>query len=259
MLEFTTAVAREAGAILRSGFRGQRRLDYKNRTELVTDMDLESERLIVARIAERFPDHQIVTEEGGGREQHSRYVWLVDPLDGTNNYAHGVPFFAVSIALMVDGVLQLGVVYDPTHDECFTATADGAALLDGQPIRVSSVASLRHAQLSTGFAYDRWSGGPTNLPEMQALMMECQSIRCMGSAALDLCSVAAGRSDGYWELYLSPWDSAAGALIVRMAGGTISATTGGAYSPWTPDMVATNGAIHGAMLDLLSKTRTERL
>jgi myo-inositol-1(or 4)-monophosphatase len=257
MLEFVTTIAREAGMLLRSGFRGDRQLDFKSRTELVTDMDLQSERLLVARIAERFPDHQIVTEEGGGRDQASRSVWVIDPLDGTNNYAHGVPFYAVSIALLVDDAIQLGVVYDPTHDECFSATADGRVLLDGQPIQVSPIQELRYAQLSTGFAYDRWSGAPTNLPEMQALMMECQSIRCMGSAALDLCYVAAGRSDGYWELHLNAWDSAAGALIVQMAGGRVTTTTGGAYSPWTADVAATNGLVHGALLDVLSRARTE--
>jgi myo-inositol-1(or 4)-monophosphatase len=259
MLELITTVARDAGAILRAGFRGERQLNFKNRTELVTDMDLASERLIVARIAERFPDHQIVTEEGGGRDHQSRWVWLVDPLDGTNNYAHGVPFFAVSIALLVDQSLQLGVVYDPIHDECFTATAGGGALLNGQPLRVSQIDELRRAYLSTGFAYDRWSGGPTNLPEMQALMMECQSVRCMGSAALDCCAVAAGRSDGYWELHLSPWDGAAGVLIVQEANGRVTNVGGGAYHPWTPDVVATNGLIHDAVLDVLSKAGMERV
>jgi myo-inositol-1(or 4)-monophosphatase len=259
VLELITTLAREAGAILRAGFRGERQLNFKNRTELVTDMDLASERLIVARIAEHFPDHQIITEEGGGREHQSRWIWLVDPLDGTNNYAHGVSYFSVSIALLVDDVLELGVVYDPIHDECFTATAGRGALLNGRPIRVSSVDELHYAYLATGFAYDRWSGKPTNLPEMQALMMECQSVRCMGSAALDLCAVAAGRSDGYWELYLNAWDSAAGALIVQEAGGHVSNVNGGAYSPWTPDVLATNGQVHAAALDVLSKASMERL
>jgi myo-inositol-1(or 4)-monophosphatase len=259
MLELITTVARDAGAILRAGFRGERQLNFKSRTELVTDMDLASERLIVAHIAERFPDHQIVTEEGGGRERQSRWVWLIDPLDGTNNYAHGVPFFAVSIALLVDQSLQLGVVYDPVHDECFTATAGGGALLNAQPLRVSAIDQLQRAYLSTGFAYDRWSGGPTNLPEMQALMMECQSVRCMGSAALDFCMVAAGRSDGYWELHLSPWDGAAGALIVQEAGGRVTNVGGGGYSPWMPDVAATNGLVHDAVLDVLARARMERL
>lgn len=259
MLDFITSVAREAGAVLRSGFRGDRQLNYKNRTELVTDMDLASERLIVTRIAERFPEHQIVTEEGGGRDQRSRWVWVIDPLDGTNNYAHGVPFYAVSIALLVDDQLELGVVYDPTHDECFTATAGESALLDGQPLHVSAIDDLRRGYLSTGFAYDRWSGAPTNLPEMQTMMLECQSVRCMGSAALDLCFVAAGRSDGYWELHLSPWDGAAGALIVQQAGGRVTNLSGGAFSPWQPDVVATNALLHDAILQVLAGARTEQL
>jgi fructose-1,6-bisphosphatase/inositol monophosphatase family enzyme len=146
MIDVVTGIAREAGAVLRDGFGRKRQLDFKSRSELVTDMDLASERLIVERLATHYPDHHIITEEGGGREQASRYVWLVDPLDGTNNYAHGNPFFSVSIALLEDAVLKLGVVYDPIHEECFTATLDGPALLNGQPIRVSQIHELRHAQ-----------------------------------------------------------------------------------------------------------------
>jgi myo-inositol-1(or 4)-monophosphatase len=259
MLDFVVSLAREAGAILRDGFRGDRRLNYKNRTELVTDMDLESERLIVSRIAERFPEHQIVTEEGGGRKQESRWVWVVDPLDGTNNYAHGVPFYAVSIALLIDHTPELAVVYDPTHDECFTATANSRAALNGQPLRVSATDDLRRGYLSTGYPYDRWSGAPTNLPETRTMMLACQSVRCMGSAALDLCYVAAGRSDGYWELHLSPWDGAAGALIVQQAGGQVTHLDGSRFSPWRPDIAATNRLLHDAILDVLAGVRTEDL
>ena len=258
MLDFITSVAREAGAVLRSGFRGDRQLNYKNRTELVTDMDLASERLIVSRIAERFPEHQIVTEEGGGRDQRSRWVWVIDPLDGTNNYAHGVPFYCVSIALLVDDQLELGVVYDPTHDECFTATAGDQAQVNGQPLRVSAIDDLRHGYLTTGYAYDRWSGEPNNLPETTAMMLECQSLRCMGSAALDLCYVAAGRSDGYWELHLSPWDGAAGALIVQQAGGKVTNVGGSAFSPWQPDLLASNGLLHASILQVLARSGTEQ-
>jgi myo-inositol-1(or 4)-monophosphatase len=258
MLDFAMSVAREAGTILRGGFRGDRQLNYKNRTELVTDMDLASERLIVARIADRFPEHQIVTEEGGGRERQSRWVWVIDPLDGTNNYAHGVPFYAVSIALLVDATMELGVVYDPTHDECFAASAGARTTLNGQPLHVSAIDDLQRAYLSTGYPYDRWSGAPTNLPQTQTMMLACQSVRCMGSAALDLCYVAAGRSDGYWELHLSPWDAAAGALIVQQAGGQVTHLEGAEFSPWRPDIAATNGLLHDAILQVLAGTRTEK-
>jgi len=253
MLEFISAVAREAGDVLRSNFRGNRQLDFKSRTELVTDMDIASEQLLVERISAQFPDHHIITEEGGGREQSSRWVWIIDPLDGTNNYAHGYPFFAVSIGLLEDDALHSGVVYDPIHDECFAATRGQRALLNDQPISVSTIADLQQAQLSTGFPYERWSSAPNNLRETQALVMRCQDLRRLGSAALDLCYVAAGRSEGHWELSLKPWDSAAGALIVEAAGGRVTRRDGAAYSPWQLDVVATNGLIHAAVLDVLAE------
>ena len=248
----------EAGALLHSGFRSERRLNFKSRTELVTDMDVASEQLIVARLAEHFPSHRVITEEGGGREGESRAVWLVDPLDGTNNYAHGNPFWSVSIGLLVDDVLELGVVYAPTQDECFTAVRGGPALLNGAPIAASPIADLSQAQLSTGFPYERWSGTLTNLPETAALVMRCQDLRRMGSAALDLCYVAAGRSEGHWELVLKPWDSAAGALIVQAAGGTVTLCDGAAYTPFGGDIVATNGHVHAALLDVLAEVKRER-
>lgn len=253
IIDVVTAIAREAGAVLRDGFGRKRQLDFKSRSELVTDMDLASERLIVAQLATHFPDHHIITEEGGGREQASRYVWLVDPLDGTNNYAHSNPFWSVSIALLADDVLQLGVVYGPIHDECFTATQGGPALLNGQPIHVSQIGELRHAQLSTGFPYDRWSRPDTNIAETAAMVMQCQDVRRMGSAALDLCYVAAGRNDGHWELELKPCDSAAGAVIVHAAGGRVSDLIGGQYSPWHNRVVASNSLLHDSMLAVLAQ------
>lgn len=252
MLDFVVSVAREAGELLRDGFRRERHLQFKSRAELVTDMDVASERLIVDRLGARFPDHQIVTEEGGGREQSSRWTWLIDPLDGTSNYAHGVAFWAVSIALIEDGAPIWGVVYDPIHDECFTAGHDQPARLNGDLIGVSSIAELQHAQLSTGFPYERWSGGSSNLAETAAIVMQCQDLRRMGAAALDLCAVAAGRSDGHWEQSLKPWDSAAGALIVQRAGGRVTQTDGKPYQPWQPRVLATNGLIHDEVLAVLA-------
>lgn len=252
MLEFITAVAREAGAILRNGFRQQRQLDFKSRAEILTDMDVASERLLVERIAAQFPEHHIITEEGGGREQNSPWVWVIDPLDGTNNYAHGVPFFAVSLAVLHEHSLAYGVVYDVMHDECFTASYDGPALLNNQPLQVSRIGELRHAQLSTGFPYDRWSRPDTNVPEVQSLVMQCQDLRRMGAAAIDLCYVAAGRHEGHWEVELKPWDSAAGALIVQRAGGRVTNLDGSAFSPWKHNAVATNGLIHDDLLAALA-------
>lgn len=249
-------IAREAGALLLAGFRRERTLDFKSRAEIVTDMDLASERLIVARLAARFPTHTIVTEEGGGVERSSSSVWLIDPLDGTNNYAHGLPYWAISIALLEHDQLTLGVVYDPIHAECFAATHDGPATLNGAPICVSRVADLTHAQLTTGFPYGRWTHGDSNVAEVGAMVMRCQDLRRMGSSALDLCYVAAGRNDGHWELRIQPWDGAAGALIVQRAGGAVTAIDGSAYTPFHPPIVASNGLIHRAMLDVLTAART---
>lgn len=256
MLEFITAIARDAGALLRDGFRQQRQLNFKSRAEILTDMDLASERLIVDRIAAQFPHHRVITEEGGGRDHESEWIWLIDPLDGTNNYAHGVPFYAVSIAVLYRGALRYGVVYDPTHDECFTASGDGPALVDGAPIAVSTIDDLSYAQFTTGFSYDRWTRPVTNLAETQAMVMRCQDVRRMGCAALDLCYVASGRSDGFWEVVLRPWDSAAGALIVQRAGGRVTTLSGEPYDPWTQGVLASNGLLHEAMLKVLSGAAT---
>lgn len=252
MLDFVVSVAREAGDLLQSGFRQQHRLQFKSRAELVTDMDVGSERLIVDRIAARFPDHHIITEEGGGRERRSRWTWLIDPLDGTGNYAHGIAYWAVSISLLQDDALILGVVYDPIHGECFTAERDQPARLNGDLIRVSPIAELRYALISTGFPYERWSGGPSNVPETAAVVLRCQDLRRMGSASLDLCAVAAGRCDGHWEHSLRPWDSAAAALIVQQAGGRMTQLNGDPYQPQVPRVVGTNGLIHDELLAVLA-------
>jgi len=255
MLDWIAHIAREAGAMLRAGFRQQRRLDYKNRSELVTDMDIASERMLVERIAGRFPDHHIITEEGGGREHASAWQWLIDPIDGTHNYAHGVPYYAVSIALLENGKPAFGVVYDPSHDECFAAGA-GPATLNGEPIVVSTVDSIARAQVSTGFPYAAGTRADNNIAELAVLVAAFQDLRVMGSAALDLCAVAAGRSDVYWEPDLKPWDSAAGALIVMRAGGRVTDRNGRPFSPWTPGVLASNGLLHEETLRLLEKRST---
>lgn len=261
MLDHVISIARDAGMVLRDGFRRPRQLDFKSRAELVTDMDVASERLILQRIESHFPDHRILAEESGERKTRSGDdgpVWVIDPLDGTNNYAHGVPFWAVSIALVQGDQPLLGVVYDPIHDECFTATHDGPALLNGAPIHVSPIEELQHSQLSTGFPYDRWTRGDSNVAHTAALVMRCQDIRRMGSAALDLCYVAAGRHEGHWEVELKPWDSAAGALIVQRAGGRITTMRGEPYTPWGGGAVGSNGLIHDALLEALNTAREEQ-
>lgn len=252
MLKFIVNLAREAGAVLRAGLESPRELTFKGRVDIVTNVDLASEKLLVSALRERFPDHAILAEEGGGREQAAAYQWLVDPLDGTTNYAHGYPVFAVTMALLHEGELQLGIVYDPLRDECFTAERGGGAWLNGRQLHVSPTPVLQTALISTGFPYHRFTRPDTNIPEFSAMIMRCQGVVRSGSAALDFSYVAAGRSDGHWELGLKPWDSAAGALLVREAGGQVSNWSGASYDPWNGEVVATNGLLHDEVLSVIA-------
>lgn len=266
MLDQIVTIARNAGDMLRREFRRDRRVDFKSRAELVTDMDLASEQLIIKQLSSLYPDYDILSEESAHSDwlhftdnEPANPIWLIDPLDGTNNYAHGIPFFSVSIALVDRGMLMLGVVYDPIHDECFAVERTSPPRLNGNPIVVSTVDDLRHAQLSTGFPYDRWSRTDSNAEAAAAMVMQCQDLRRMGSAALDLCYVAAGRHDGHWEVELKPWDGAAGALMIQAAGGSITDMTGKPYRPWGGGVVASNKLIHAAMLDVLAKPNEQRV
>ena len=247
-------IARGAGAILRQGLQVQRSIERKSASiDVVTDIDLASERFIVDALQAHFPDHRIITEEAGDGAQNSTYCWVIDPLDGTTNYAHGFPMFCVSIALLIDNVPGLGVVYDPMRDECFVAERGQGAVVNDQPLQVSSIAELEEALVSTGFPYTRRTDPDNNLDEMRRVTLEVMGIRRAGSAALDLCYVAAGRLDGHWELGLKPWDTAAGALLVEEAGGVLSSWEGAAWNPFMPRLVATNGHIHQALLNLLQR------
>jgi len=251
MLTFAIELARRAGALLRDAAGRPREVHFKSRADLVTDVDLASEQMLVAALREQYPDHAILAEEGSGHDARTRWTWLVDPLDGTTNYAHGYPVFSVTLALLDRGELELGVVYDPLRDECFSAQRGGGAWLNGRRIRVSPIGEVRGALLSTGFPYHRFSSGDTNLPQFNTLIMRCQGIVRSGSAAIDLAYVAAGRSDGHWELGLRPWDSAAGALLVREAGGQVTNWTGGRYDPWDDFVLATNGKLHSELISAL--------
>jgi len=218
--------------------------------DLVTEVDQLSEAAIRAEVRATFPDHMVLGEEDGQAAGDARCRWIVDPLDGTVNYAHGFPFYCVSIALEVDGELAVGVVLDTARDERFSATAGGGALRDGVPIGVSRTVELGAAMLATGFAY----GGPAiarNLELFARVLPRARAVRRPGAAALDLCYVACGRLDGFWELALNAWDVAAAMLIVREAGGTITGPAGAPYR-WEDDaMVATNGHLHARLLTLL--------
>jgi myo-inositol-1(or 4)-monophosphatase len=252
MLDFTIDLARRAGMLLLSRLEGQRDMVLKSRFELVTDADHASEELIIKAIGEQFPDHAIVAEESGGAQGESGYTWVIDPLDGTNNYAHGFPAFCVSLGLMKDGQLHLGVIYDPTRDELFSAERGQGARCNGRRLHVSETSTLAASLISTGFPYNFYElDQDNNAREFNTLLGRVQGIRRPGSAALDLAYVAMGRLDAHWELQLKPWDSAAGALLVTEAGGRISDWRGDAWNPWNDRLLASNGHIHEELIQAL--------
>jgi myo-inositol-1(or 4)-monophosphatase len=247
--------AREAGAVLREGHGRVHAPEKKGRIDLVTEHDRRSEALLIERIRERFPDHAIVAEEsglhaGGARAGGPR--WYCDPLDGTTNFAHNYPFFCVSLGVEVGGVLAAAAVYDPVRDEMFAAAAGEGATLNDEPIHVSAIAPLEDALLVTGFPYDVREHPERHVPLFQEFLLRAQGVRRDGSAALNLCYVAMGRFDGMWEGALSPWDIAAGALLVREAGGVI---TGYAGEPLRLDgrrIVTANPALHARLLEVVA-------
>ena len=243
-------LAREAGSLLRSGLGNVEAVEHKGAIDLVTEFDLQSERLLVEGLRRSFPEDPILAEEGGGAAGDHR--WLIDPLDGTTNFAHGLPVFCISMAYVEAGAIQLGVVYDPMRSELFQALRGQGASLNGKPIHVSREARLDRSLLVTGFPYDIRTADETNLDHFSRLSLRAQAVRRLGSAALDLAYVAAGRFDGYWELRLSPWDWGAGILLVREAGGKVTRLEGDAdiFRPPT-SIVASNGLIHEAMLRVL--------
>jgi myo-inositol-1(or 4)-monophosphatase len=244
--------ARQAGAILDDYARKGFRVEHKDALNLVTDADTHSEQAIVDAIGRVFPDHEILAEERGKAGSRSPYKWIIDPLDGTTNFAHGFPAYAVSIGVEYRGRCLLGVVLDPTRRELFVAEAGGGATLNGRPIRVSRTAALDKALLVTGFAYDI-RATRSNLDHFSNFAVRAQGLRRMGAAAIDLCYVACGRFDGFWEMKLNPWDTAAGALMVVEAGGRMSDFKGGAFSIYGAELVASNGLFHDEMVEVLSR------
>lgn len=245
------AMAHEAGEILREGYGRRHAPERKGAIDLVTEYDRRSEAALLARIAERFPGHAVLAEESGGSGA-ARVRWIVDPLDGTTNFAHNYPFFAVSIGVEVDGEMVAGVVYDPVREETFSAAAGSGATLDREPIRVSEIARLEDALLVTGFPYDVREHPERFLDPFRAFLVRAQGVRRDGSAALNACYLACGRFDGFWELHLSPWDMAAGSLIVREAGGRVSRFDGAPLRLDGREILATNGALHEKMMEVLA-------
>lgn len=252
MLDFAIDIARQAGALLVEGLSRQRQLELKSPFEVVTEMDRASEQLIITAIRTKFPDHTILAEESGGTFDDDRPTWLIDPLDGTNNYAHGFPSFAVSLALWSERQPVLGVVYDPLRNELFSAGAGAGAHCNGQRLHVSSIATLGAALISTGFPYDYAGRTDNNLREFDRVQARCQGVRRAGAAALDLAYVAMGRLDAHWEIDLKPWDTGAATLLVQEAGGRISDHRGGAWNPWSSRLIASNGHIHDELIQVLS-------
>jgi len=250
-----------AGAIQRSHFGTDVQVDKKGVIDLVTQVDLEVERWFRDMIGERFPDHAVLAEElddRSGTAARPKYCWVFDPIDGTVNYAHGLPIFCASLALEIDGVPSVAAVYDPLRKELFTAESGAGARLNGTPLGVSGTARLVDAMLCTGFPYDVHETVEEVIGLFGAFVAEARAVRRLGSAALDLCYVAAGRFDGFWEQRLHPWDMAAGALIVTEAGGTVSTMAGTPFDSREGSIVATNGRLHDAMLATIRDRALQR-
>ena len=255
LLDAAIGAGKKAGAVLldyaRSGFR----VEHKNPINLVTDADHAAERCVIDHLRGHFPSHGFLAEEQGRVDRSpSPYLWIIDPLDGTTNFAHGYPAYCVSIGLEYRGRCILGVIFDPSRDELFTAIEKGGAHLNGRPIRVSGTATLDDSLLVTGFAYDIRETPENNLDHFAKFALRTQGLRRTGSAALDLCYVAAGRFDGFWEVRLNPWDMAAGSVIVQEAGGRLSNFRGDPLSIYEQELVASNGHIHHPMLTVLNTT-----
>jgi myo-inositol-1(or 4)-monophosphatase len=249
------AAAREAsqgaGETLKRLFGRVRQVIKKGEIDLVTEADLEAEKAIVQTIRRHFPQDSILTEETGEYKAMPERVWIVDPLDGTINFAHGLPFYAVCIGLQVDGRMVLGLVHNPRMDERFEAREGEGAFLNGFSIRVSQTETLVESLVATGFPYSVHEDAPTVIQRLHGVVTRVQGIRRAGSAALDMCYVAAGRFDAYWEEGLKPWDTAAASVIAREAGGRLTDYNGHVYSPFLNTVLASNGLIHDAMLEAL--------
>jgi myo-inositol-1(or 4)-monophosphatase len=248
-------ISRHSGEILRRGYGQKHQIDFKGEIDLVTEIDHESEDYILGELAVKFPDHRVFSEESGERKGSDEHVWYIDPLDGTLNYSHGLGIFCVSIAYAQQGKLQLAAVHDPIADELYTAERGRGAWLNGTPIHVSAISELKASLLVTGFPYDAWTNPVNNFAEFERFSRRSQGVRRLGSAALDLCYVAAGRLDGFWEIRLNAWDVAAGALIAQEAGAKVTNVRGSEDFITKPQSVlAANVALHAKMLEVLEQS-----
>ena len=260
-LFLTTAIEAvvRAGDLQMARFGHDLRIDKKGTIDLVTEVDLIVERMFRDLIGERFPDHAVLAEElGGAAAAPAGPCWVFDPIDGTTNFAHGVPIFCASLALEIDGIARVAAVYDPNRRELFTAERGGGAFLNGAPLRVSPATQLVDAMLVTGFPYDVHARVDEVVGLFAAFIGHARAVRRLGSAAIDLCWVAAGRMDGFWENDLKPWDMAGGALIVAEAGGRVTRTDGEPFTSRGGHVLATNGHLHDAMLEVIRGFRAGR-
>ena len=250
-LEIAIAAAKAGGEVLMDKFGTTLRVEHKGEVDLVTEADQAAEAAIVSLIRKRCPAHDILAEEEDYHRQQQEFCWIIDPLDGTTNYAHGFPWFAVSVALERKGEVIVGVVYNPCNDEIYTAVSGEGAWLNGKQLFVSSTVSIDQSLLATGFPYDRKQSKANNYDNFINFQQVAQACRRPGAASLDLACTAAGRFDGYWEMKLKPWDVAAGQLLVSEAGGTLSNFSGESASIYDREIVASNGRIHAQMLKVL--------
>jgi len=258
-LSFVESLAKGAGEILSAGYGKRHQIEHKGAIDLVTEIDHQSEAFLLGEIRRHYPGHQVVAEESGALPGKDCCIWYVDPLDGTVNYAHGVPVFSVSLAYQEHGAVRLGAVYDPLRDECFSAELGRGAWLNGVPIHPSETRELGKSLLVTGFPYDIQTSLENNLEYYAHFTLHTQGVRRLGSAALDLCYVAAGRLEGYWETKLNAWDVAAGGLIAEQAGAVVTNLQGDANYLTPPYAVlAANRYIHPLMVDVFQGSRNPR-
>ncbi len=255
MLNVAIEAAKKAGAFLKQNVGKIRDIQLKEGQErnLVTEIDKKSEKLIIEMIKRHYPQHEILAEESGHEKKKSDYRWIIDPLDGTTNFTHGLPIFCVTIALEHKGKIICGTIYDPNLDELFAAERGKGAHLNGKRIKVSKTSSLAKSLLVTGFPYNIVENPHHAVEHFVDFLMKGQAVRRMGSAAIDLAYVAAGRYDGFWEVALNPWDMAAGALIVEEAGGTLSDFAGKPFSIYEKEIVASNTKVHDEMIEVLQR------
>lgn len=258
--EVAVRAARQGGDILRDYAKHAFEIHRKGQPiNLVTEADLRSEEAIIHTIRQSYPEHRILSEEQGMQDLPDHPVkWIIDPLDGTTNFAHGFPLYNVSIGVEFEGMCVLGVVFDPTRDELFLGQQGRGATLNSRPIQVSTTSKLPEALLVTGFAYDVHTANDNNLKEFCAFTLRARGIRRTGTAAIDLAYLASGRFDGFWELHLNPWDTAAGKVILEEAGGTLTNYQNEPYSIYGQTLIATNGRIHQEMVDVLKEVRSPR-